>query len=371
MNLPPNVSRLVLGIESSCDETAAAVVRGGVPEAGAPQAEILASVVYDQMDLHALYGGVVPEIAARAHAEKIDRAVSEALGRAGVALHEVDALAVTAGPGLIGGLIAGVLAAQGLALGAEKPLLAVNHLEGHALTARLTDGVAFPYLTLLVSGGHCLLGITDGPGAFTRLGASLDDAPGEAFDKTAKLLGLGHPGGPAVERMARAGDPERFPMPRPLIGRPGCDFSFSGLKTAVRMARDSLGAKPSEQEKADLCAAFQAAAAEHLARQSAKAMRLFRQRRPEADPALAASGGVAANTVLRAALAEACAAQGFAFHAAPLSLCGDNAAMIAWAGLERLAAGFAPALEVKPRARWPLDESAAPLVGAGRKGAKA
>ncbi len=361
----------VLGIESSCDETAASLVRGEVPQEGAPRAEILSSVVYDQMDLHALYGGVVPEIAARAHAEKIDRAVEEALRKAGLTLNEVDALAVTAGPGLIGGLIAGVLAAQGMALGAGKPLVAVNHLEGHALTARLTDGAAYPYLSLLVSGGHCLLGIVDGPGAFTRLGASLDDAPGEAFDKTAKMLGLGHPGGPAVERAAQSGDPARFPMPRPLIGRPGCDFSFSGLKTAARMARDSLAGAPTEQDKADLCAAFQAAAAEHLARQSVKAMKLFAQRRPEAAPALAISGGVAANGVVRAHLLEACAAQGFAFHAAPLSLCGDNGAMIAWVGLERLAAGFPPSLAARPRARWPLDEQAAPLVGAGRKGAKA
>ncbi len=374
---PEGAPHIVLGLESSCDETAAAVVRGFVPtpeqaaEGARPWAEILSSVVYGQMDLHAIYGGVVPEIAARAHAEKIDAAAAEALRQAGIKLAEIDAVAVTAGPGLIGGLIAGVLAAQGVALGAGKPMVAVNHLEGHALTARLTDSIGFPYLSLLVSGGHCLIGVMEGPGRFTRLGASLDDAPGEAFDKTAKLLRLGQPGGPAVERLAAKGDATRFPMPRPLLGRPGCDFSFSGLKTALRTAYESLGEAPTDQEKADLCAGFQAAAAEHLARQSAKAMKIFRNRRPEAEPALAVSGGVAANGVLRAALAEACAAQGFSLHAAPLALCGDNGAMIAWAALERLAAGFAPALAATPRARWPLDETAEPLVGSGRKGAKA
>jgi len=361
----------ILGIESSCDETAAAVVRGS---AEAPPGEILSNIVYDQTELHSIYGGVVPEIAARAHAEKLDVAVTEALHAAEVPLEVVDAIAVTSGPGLIGGLISGVSCAKGLALGAGKPLVGVNHLEGHALTARLTDGVGYPFLLLLVSGGHCQILIVEKAGSYRRLGTTLDDAPGEAFDKTAKLMGLGFPGGPAVERIAEAGDATRFDFPRALLGRKGCDFSFSGLKTALRVKLDRLREEGavSEQDQADLCAGFQAACVEALSRVTMKAMALFRDAHPQvAAPVLAVAGGVAANRSVRAKLEDAAAAQGFALIAPPLNLCTDNAAMIAWAGLERFADRHVDDLTLAPRPRWPLDETATPVVGYGKRGAKA
>lgn len=357
----------ILGIESSCDETAASVVRG---DADAPPGEILSSVIHEQADLHRIYGGVVPEIAARAHAEKLDVAVGEALRLAGTTLDAVDAIAVTAGPGLIGGLIAGVSCAKGLALGAGKPLVGVNHLEGHALTARLTDGVTYPFLLLLVSGGHCQLIDVEAPGRYRRLGTTLDDAPGEAFDKTAKLMGLGFPGGPAVERAAERGDAARFEFPRQLLGRPGCDFSFSGLKTALRMKFEALEG-PTEQDIADLCAGFQAACVEGLVRQTSRAMRIFGEAHPGAGRVLAVAGGVAANRAVRSGLESAAAEQGFRLVAPPLALCTDNAAMIAWAGLERFARGGVDGLGLAPRPRWPLDEDAAPMVGFGKRGAKA
>lgn len=361
----------ILGIESSCDETAAAVVRG---HADAPPGEILSSVIYDQTDLHSLYGGVVPEIAARAHAEKLDICVAEALREARLSLAEVDAIAVTAGPGLIGGLISGVSCAKGLALGSGKPLVGVNHLEGHALTARLTDGIAYPFLLLLVSGGHCQLLSVEAQGEYHRLGTTLDDAPGEAFDKTAKLLGLGFPGGPAVERRAQAGDAERFAFPRALIGRKGCDFSFSGLKTAVRVRLDGVQASGSvtDQDIADLCAGFQAACVEALSRVTARAMTVFRDAHPTVEsPVLAVAGGVAANQAVRADLERVSSATGFRLVAPPLALCTDNAAMVAWAGLERFAQGGRDDLTLAPRPRWPLDETSKPLVGFGKRGAKA
>jgi N6-L-threonylcarbamoyladenine synthase len=350
----------VLGIESSCDETAAAVVRS--------DRRILSNVVMDQVALHAAFGGVVPEIAARAHAERLDHAVEAALAQAGVGLADLDGIAVTAGPGLIGGVLSGVMLAKGLSAATGLPLLGVNHLAGHALTPRLTDDLRFPYLMLLVSGGHCQFLRVDGPDAFVRLGGTIDDAPGEAFDKVAKALGLPQPGGPAVEAEARAGDPERFPLPRPLMDRPGCDLSFSGLKTAVLRARDGLVAAQggiTRADRADLCAGFQAAVAEVLADKTARALALV----PQAT-ALAVAGGVAANGVLRAALLRV--AGEVPFVAPPLALCTDNAAMIAWAGIERLAAGLpADDLSLSARPRWPLDATAAPLLGAGRKGAKA
>ncbi|MCL4162330.1 UNVERIFIED_CONTAM: hypothetical protein GTU68_016862 [Idotea baltica] len=322
----------------------------------------MSSVVYDQTDLHAAFGGVVPEIAARAHAEKLDVAVEAALRDASISLSEIDAIAVTSGPGLIGGLISGVSCAKGLSLGSGKPLVGVNHLEGHALTARLTDGVAYPFLLLLVSGGHCQLLSVDGPGRYDRLGTTLDDAPGEAFDKTAKLMGLGFPGGPAVERHAEGGDAERFEFPRMLVGRKGCDFSFSGLKTALRMRLDALRAQGAvgEQDIADLCAGFQKACVEALVRQSKRAMQVFR----------AVAGGVAANRAVRAGLDAAAEAEGFALVAPPLALCTDNAAMIAWAGLERFAQGHEDDLSLAPRPRWPLDDSAPPVAKYGKRGAK-
>ncbi|ETX29571.1 tRNA (adenosine(37)-N6)-threonylcarbamoyltransferase complex transferase subunit TsaD [Roseivivax isoporae] len=354
----------LLGLESSCDDTAAAVVSGR---------DVLSSVVLGQNALHAAYGGVVPEIAARAHAEKLDIAVTEALARAGLGLTDMDGIAVTAGPGLIGGVLAGVMMAKGIAAGSGLPLVGVNHLAGHALTPRLTDGLAYPYLMLLVSGGHCQFLIVRGPDAFTRLGGTIDDAPGEAFDKTARLLGLPQPGGPSVEAEADGGDPERFAFPRPLLDRPGCDLSFSGLKTAMMRARDTLVAAQGglrAQDRRDLCAGFQRAVRDVLAEKTRRALALYAAESP-AEPAFAVAGGVAANGPLRAALRAVCAAAGTRFTAPPLALCTDNAAMIAYAGQELMAAGHRADMRLSARPRWPLDTSAAPLLGAGRKGAKA
>ena len=350
----------VLGIESSCDDTAAAVVTG--------DRRILSSVVAGQAALHADFGGVVPEIAARAHAERLDVAVEQALAEAGVTLDDLDAIAVTAGPGLIGGVLAGVMLAKGLAAGTGLPLVGVNHLAGHALTPRLTDGVDFPYLMLLVSGGHCQFLTVSGPEDFTRIGGTIDDAPGEAFDKVAKLLGLPQPGGPAVEAEAAAGDPCAMPLPRPLLDRPGCDMSFSGLKTAVLRARDEAVARDGGLRagvRADICAAFQAAVAEVLAEKTRRALAL------SGAPLVAVAGGVAANRTIRAALEAVADAAGVRFIAPPLPLCTDNAAMIAWAGIERLALGQRDGMDLAARPRWPLDRSAAPMLGAGKRGAKA
>ncbi|MEZ5723601.1 MAG: tRNA (adenosine(37)-N6)-threonylcarbamoyltransferase complex transferase subunit TsaD [Paracoccaceae bacterium] len=349
-----------LGIESSCDDTAAAVVRA--------DGTILSSVVAGQVALHADFGGVVPEIAARAHAEKLDLCVEEALAGAGLGLADLDGVAVTAGPGLIGGVMAGVMLAKGIAAGSGLPLVGVNHLAGHALTPRLTDGVDYPYLMLLVSGGHCQFLRVDGPDAFTRLGGTIDDAPGEAFDKIAKLLGLPQPGGPSVEVEAKAGDPARFALPRPLLDRPGCDMSFSGLKTAVLRARDDLVAAQgglSRQDRADLCAGFQAAVADVLAEKTRRALAAH------PVPVLAVAGGVAANGAIRAALEAVAEAAGARFLAPPLRLCTDNAAMIAWAGIEAFRLGRRDGMDLAGRPRWPLDENAAPMLGAGKRGAKA
>jgi N6-L-threonylcarbamoyladenine synthase len=355
---------LILGLESSCDDTAAAVLRG---PGTAPV--LLSSVVSGQTDLHAAFGGVVPEIAARAHTEKLDLMVEEALQKAGVALTDIDAIAVTSGPGLIGGVLAGVMAAKGLALGLGKPLIGVNHLAGHALTPRLTDGVAFPYLMLLVSGGHCQFLRVNGPDAFARLGGTIDDAPGEAFDKVARILGLPQPGGPLVEAEARSGAPSRFPLPRPLLDRPDCDLSFSGLKTAVIRTRDQLteaqgGLTP--QDRADLCASFQAAVADVLAAKSARALAACQRLN-----GFAVAGGVAANQTLRARLETVAAQAGIPFLAPPLALCTDNAAMIAHAGLLAFEDGRIDDLTLSARPRWPLDRAAAPMIGFGKKGAKA
>lgn len=354
------MARIFLGIESSCDDTAAALVRD--------DRCVLASVVVGQTALHADFGGVVPEIAARAHAEKLDGCVAQALDQAGLRLADLDGIAVTAGPGLIGGVLSGVMLAKGLAAGSGLPLVGVNHLAGHALTPRLTDGVNYPYLMLLVSGGHCQFLRVDGPQDFTRLGGTIDDAPGEAFDKVAKLLGLPQPGGPAVEAAARDGDPRRFAFPRPLLDRPGCDLSFSGLKTAVLRQRDTLVAAQGglrEQDRADICAGFQAAVADVLAEKTRRALMLA------PVPVLAVAGGVAANQTLRAALQEVAAKAGAAFLAPPLRLCTDNAAMIAWAGIEAYDSGQRDGMDLAARPRWPLDQSSAPMLGAGKKGAKA
>jgi N6-L-threonylcarbamoyladenine synthase len=361
--------RIILGLESSCDDTAAALVRA-VP--GRARGTVLASVVMGQGALHAEFGGVVPEIAARAHAERLDLAVEAALAEAGIGLDAVEAVAVTAGPGLIGGVLAGVTFAKGIAAARGLPLYGVNHLAGHALTPRLTEAVEFPYLMLLVSGGHCQFLSVEGPEDFRRLGGTIDDAPGEAFDKVAKMLGLGQPGGPEVEREAAAGDAERFRFPRPLLDREDCDLSFSGLKTAVRRARDRLVEAQggiTRADRADLCAGFQVAVAETLGEKTRRACAVFAA--DHGARVLAVAGGVAANRAIRARLEAVAAEAGFAFLAPPLGLCTDNGAIIAWAAAERMAVAGPDGLDLSARPRWPLDERAAPMLGAGRKGAKA
>ena len=360
--------RTILGIESSCDDTAAAVVRRD--DDGA---RVLSSVVFGQTGLHAAFGGVVPEIAARAHAEKVDHCVEAALAQAQVSLRDCDAIAVTAGPGLIGGVLSGVMCAKGLAAATGLPLIGVNHLAGHALTPRLTDGVAFPYLMLLVSGGHCQFLIVHESDRFERIGGTIDDAPGEAFDKTARLLGLPQPGGPAVETAALLGDPKRFALPRPLLDRADCDMSFSGLKTALLRARDSvIGPDQTLKaaDQADLAAGFQAAMTDVLQAKTARALDLYLALAP-ARPVLAVAGGVAANMAIRAALTDLCDRRGVQFVAPPLSLCTDNAAMIAFAGLHRLDAGDLDDMTLSARPRWPLDGAAPAMLGSGKKGAKA
>lgn len=335
--------------------------------------EILGDVVLSQLEEHSVYGGVVPEIAARAHVEALDTLIEEALLRAGVTLSQVDAIAATSGPGLIGGLLVGLMTGKAMARASGKPLYAVNHLEGHALTARLTDGLAFPYLMLLVSGGHTQLILVKNVGEYERWGTTIDDALGEAFDKTAKLLGLPYPGGPAVERAARSGNPDRFSFPRPLVGEARLDFSFSGLKTAVRQAAQSI-APVSEQDIADICASFQKAISRTLKDRIGRGLARFKEQFAGAveTPALVVAGGVAANQTLRATLQDLCDKNGFRFVAPPLQLCTDNAAMIAWAGAERMAAGLpADDLDVAPRSRWPLDADAKALIGFGKRGAKA
>ncbi|MFX0541861.1 tRNA (adenosine(37)-N6)-threonylcarbamoyltransferase complex transferase subunit TsaD [Roseovarius sp. S4756] len=358
-----NDTLTILGIESSCDDTAAAILRVN------GTAQILAQTVQSQGQLHAAFGGVVPEIAARAHAEKLDLCVAEVLRASGLKLRDMDAIAVTAGPGLIGGVMSGVMCAKGLATGASLPLIGVNHLAGHALTPRLTDNVAYPYLMLLVSGGHCQFLRVDGPQDFTRLGGTIDDAPGEAFDKTARLLGLPQPGGPAVEREAAAGDPARHAFPRPMLDRPGCDMSFSGLKTALLRARDGIIAEKgglTVQDRRDLCAGFQAAMRDVLAEKTRRALAACPDLR-----VIAVAGGVAANQAIRGALMQVAENAGATFIAPPLALCTDNAAMIAYAGAELYRAGQRDDMTLSARPRWPLDSTAPSMLGSGKKGAKA
>jgi N6-L-threonylcarbamoyladenine synthase len=384
---------LVLGIETSCDETAAAVVACAPDGTG----RILSNVVRAQWEEHRRFGGVVPEIAARAHAECLDEIVALALREAGIDLPGLDAVAVTAGPGLIGGLLVGVTTAKAIALVHRLPLVAVNHLEAHALTVGLTEGLSPPYLLLLVSGGHTQLLIAHGVGRYERLGTTIDDALGEAFDKTAKLLGLGFPGGPAVERAAAAGRTGRFALPRPMLGRPEPHFSFAGLKTALRRQAQAL-APLGERDVADLCAEFQAAVCESLADRVRRAMQIADARwgsdpspKPGSDLTsirsykirnaggegsdperhLVVAGGVAANRQIHAALTEIAGLHGYRLHVPPPQLCTDNGAMIAWAGAQRLALGLTDGLDVEARARWPLDATATPALGGGRHGAKA
>jgi N6-L-threonylcarbamoyladenine synthase len=341
---------LILGLESSCDETAAALVTS--------DRRILAHKLAGQEAAHAPYGGVVPEIAARAHVEILPGLVEDVLAEAGTALGEVDAIAATAGPGLVGGVMVGLVAAKALALAAGKPLVAVNHLEGHALSPMLSaPDLACPYLLLLVSGGHCQLLLVEGVGAYQRLATTIDDAAGEAFDKAAKLLGLGFPGGPAVERAAEAGDPRAVPLPRPLAGSSEPHFSFAGLKSAVLRARDSA-----LYSAADIAASFQQAAVDCLVDRTRRALGRVPQAR-----ALVVAGGVAANKPVRAALLALAEAHGLPFVAPPLWLCTDNAAMIAWAGALRFDAGLTDSLDAPARARWPLDPHAEAVRGAGVK----
>lgn len=368
----PQGALTVLGLESSCDDTAAAVLRrhpDGV-------VEILSEIVLGQNEAHAPFGGVVPEIAARAHAERMDGLAETVLKHAGLTPAELDGVAATAGPGLISGVMAALMTAKGIALGSGTPLLAVNHLEGHALSPRLTHDLTFPYLLLLVSGGHTQLVIVEGVGRMTRLGSTIDDAAGEAFDKTAKVMGLGFPGGPAVERFARQSkNPDRFDLPRMLARDKSCNFSFAGLKTAARRVWDELE-HPADEDRADLSAAMQTAIARHLAQRAGRAMAIFKDRFSALKGPLPiiAAGGVAANTAVRESLSAEAAQHGFELIAPPLKYCTDNAAMIALAGAERLALGQTDGLDAAARPRWPLDGDAAaldPASGSGRKGPKA
>ena len=359
----------ILGIETSCDETAAAVLR----RASDGSVTILSETVHSQIDEHAPYGGVVPEIAARAHADIADAVVAKTLQDSQIKLVDLDAIAATSGPGLIGGVMVGMMTGKALALAADKPFIPVNHLEGHALSPRLADPCPFPYLLLLVSGGHCQFISVTGLGAYQRLGSTIDDAAGEAFDKLAKTLGIGFPGGPAVERLAANRDAKRFALPRPLLNRPGLDMSFAGLKTAA--ARVVEAEDLDAQGVADLCASFQAAIADCLAEKTRRALIEF-QAGQAGGTRLVVAGGVAANQAIRSALNEVAEAAGASLTAPPLRHCTDNAAMIALAGAERLAAGLVDdaGLSFAARPRWPLDEARAkadPAYGGGKRGAKA
>jgi N6-L-threonylcarbamoyladenine synthase len=342
----------LLGIETSCDETAAAIVERDHSGRGT----ILSNVVRSQLAEHAPYGGVVPELAARAHVTWLDRIIAEASAGAGVRLADLDGIAATAGPGLIGGVLVGLTTAKALAAALDKPLVAVNHLEAHALTARLTDGLEFPYLLLLVSGGHSQFVLVRGVGAYERWGSTIDDALGEAFDKVAKLLDLGSPGGPHVERQARLGDPRRFRFPRPLLKEERLDFSFSGLKTAVRLCAEEI-APLRPQDVADICAGFQLAVTDIVATRARDALARFRREVPGAAPVLVVAGGVAANQAIGTALRTAAAEAGARLVVPPIPLCTDNGAMVAWAGAERLALGETDGFEISAKARWPLDSA--------------
>ena len=358
---------ILLGLETSCDETAASVLRRSADG----RVAVLSSVIASQIAAHAPYGGVVPEIAARAHVESIDAIAAQAMDEAGVTYADLSGVAATAGPGLVGGVMVGLAFGKAVALARGLPLVAVNHLEGHAVSARLAADIPYPFLLLLVSGGHCQLLAVEGVGACRRLGSTIDDAAGEAFDKIAKSLGLPYPGGPALEALAQGGDAGAFTLPRALLGREGCDFSFSGLKTAAARLAEGISG---ETERKNLAAAVQAAIARQLSERTDRAMAAYAIAQGNRDLRFVVAGGVAANGAVRAKLMEAAEARGFSFDAPPLAYCTDNAAMIALAGAERLALGMTDPLDAPARPRWPLDAAAAlanPTHAFGRKGAKA
>jgi len=361
----PSAGLTVLGLETSCDETAASVVR-----LSASGAEVLSSVIHSQIDEHAAYGGVVPEIAARSHVEMIDGVARRAMAEAGIDYAALDGVAATAGPGLVGGVMVGLSYGKAVALARGLPLIAVNHLEGHAVSARLGAETTYPFLLLLVSGGHCQLLEVRGIGDMSRLGTTIDDAAGEAFDKIAKAMGLGYPGGPALEALAASGDGSRFDLPRALLGRKDCDFSFSGLKTAASRLAQTC---ESEQDRADLADAVQKAIARQLSERTERAMLAYAEAHENLHFVVA--GGVAANKTIRRTLEDLATKHGFSFLAPPMVYCTDNAAMIALAGGERLEKGLTSDIDVAARPRWPLDEARAnadPVhKKTGRKGAKA
>lgn len=360
------VQKTVIGIETSCDETAVAVVRRE-----GFQKKILAEVILSQIDQHGEYGGVVPEIAARAHVDSLDVLIKKTLSRASMQISDIDSIAVTAGPGLMGGLIVGLMTAKAISYASQKPFYAINHLEGHILTARLTDGVNFPYLVLLVSGGHTQILLVRGVARYDRLGTTIDDALGECFDKIAKSLGFSYPGGAAIEKAALKGNGQRFNFPCPSLQGMCCDFSFSGLKTSVQKKIRSFDVLE-KQDIADICASFQVTVIRILRKKLEQGFLLFQKEFPYKKPVLVVSGGVASNSFIRAALTDLCTSKGFYFVAPPARLCTDNAVMIAWASLERMEAGFPPDdLSISPRSRWPLDEKALSKIGSGKRGAKA
>lgn len=366
-HIPTQGQALILGIESSCDETAASVL-SRAPDG---RVEILSSIIASQNAAHAPFGGVVPEIAARAHMQILDSVIDRAVNEAGVAYGDLAAIAATAGPGLIGGVIAGLLGAKGLAMALGIPLIAVNHLEGHALSPRLAGECAFPYLLLLISGGHTQLLSVKGLGDYERLGSTVDDAAGEAFDKTAKVMGLGFPGGPNVERVAKTGNPKAIALPRPFRGKDHADFSFAGLKTAV--ARAYAASEKTDASNADIAASFQQAVCDVLTERTGKAMEMFTQAAGEGPYRFVVAGGVAANAQIRDSLEALCAKNNFSLLAPPLKFCTDNAAMIALAGGEHYALGQFDDMSARARPRWPLDQIAAnenPASGSGKKGPK-
>lgn len=355
----------ILGIETSCDETSASVVRG--------DGTILSNLVLSQLEEHRAFGGVVPEIAARAHLDHLDNLIRGAMDDAGLSFCQLSGVAATAGPGLIGGVMVGMVAGKAIAAAHDLPFMGINHLEGHALTPRLTDDIAFPYLLLLISGGHTQLLVVEGVGQYRRLGTTLDDAAGECFDKSAKIMGLPYPGGPQVQKIAaECLDAQkaikRFSLPTPMKGREGCDFSFSGLKTAVRMHVEAMPEGALDRACiADLASAFQNSMAAVMCDRVKNAIRLFKQEYRPQNPTLVISGGVAANAAIRSGLEALMRAESVSFYAPPLSLCSDNAAMIAWAGVERLRLGYVDPLDFAARPRWPLDPDAPARHGAGVK----